>query len=139
MVVFCYFASLHHQHLIAFDDGVHTVCDREHCAVFEILGYCLLDTRIRLQINIRSRFIQHQDFVVAENCSSKTHQLLLAHREESGSVLDSLLQSILETANVVLELDILQSTPQLPISELLKWVQVLSDRSLEYEGTLRDH
>ena len=114
-IIFCYFASLHHQYLIAFDDGVQTVCDREHCAVFELLGYCLLDKRIRLQINICSRFIQHQDLVLTESVSSQTYLLLLVHRNETTSFFDSRLQSILEIADVVLELDILQGNPQLPI------------------------
>lgn len=142
-------------------DGVESVSDGEHGAVFKLSPNGRLDEIVRLQVHGSRSFIQDEDPRLPQERSSQTHQLPLAHtadttaHEEPGGlkpitrcsasrsrpeVLSSLgalqVQFCRLVADKLVEVGLLQSPPHFFIAVLLKGVQVHLQCAGEEDGLL---
>jgi len=69
-------ATVHDHYVGTVDDGVDPVGDGEDSGVLEVLVHHLLDAFFRLDVDVGSGLIQHDNFVVFEDSSSDANQLL---------------------------------------------------------------
>jgi len=70
-------AMVHDHHHVTVDDGVDPVGNCEDGGVLEVLVHQLLDALFRLDVDVGSGLVQHNNFVFPEDSSSDAYQLLL--------------------------------------------------------------
>ena len=68
--------------------GVHNRCqpvrndyDRSRVVVHKLLAKLLLNEVVRLQVDVGSRLVEHENLRPQQHCSCQTDELLLANRE----------------------------------------------------------
>ncbi|TNN53940.1 hypothetical protein EYF80_035838 [Liparis tanakae] len=126
-------------------DGVESVSDGEHGAVFKLSPDGGLDEIVRLQVHGSRSFIQDEDPRLPQERSSQTHQLPLAHtadttaHEEPGGLKPTPpppVQFCRLVADKLVEVGLFQSPPHFFIAVLLKGVQVHLQCAGEEDGLL---
>jgi len=75
------FSEAHHCDLVRVDDSIHSVGDRDHCSLREVLRNHLHDVLLRQHVNVCSRLVENDDHSLANTSSANANQLLFAGRE----------------------------------------------------------
>jgi len=77
-------ALVHNHHVVAVDDGVDPVGDGDHCGVLEVVIHQLLDLLFSHDVDVSSGLIQHDNFVLSQDSSGDTDQLLFTSTQAFG-------------------------------------------------------
>ena len=69
---------IHHQYLIRISQSWQSMRYGQHCAFFELLSDDFLNNGIVLDIDVRSCFVNKNDFAMFEKCPTNTEKLFLS-------------------------------------------------------------
>lgn len=69
------------KYLVALDNRVQSVRDRDHCAFLELMLDQLLDALLRDDVDVRGGFVKDHDSVLAQNGPADANHLLLTCAE----------------------------------------------------------
>ena len=83
------------------------MCYGKNGTVFKLFKYFLLDKSICFRIDIGSSFIENKNFGFPNNSPGEANELLLAHREKTGTLGAVSIQTVREIGNLLFQIDVL--------------------------------
>lgn len=79
---------VHHEDPVRVNDGSQSMRDQDDRAALEACSQLLLDYVVRLQIDVGSGLVEHENLRLLENCSREADELLLANGEQVVALRD---------------------------------------------------
>ena len=110
----------------------------EDSAILKPLTQRSLDQVVRFQVDVGCGLVEHQDMSFSNDCAGQAYQLLLADRKQVVAFRNVRVQVLLQRINLVVHFDFLEDCIDLRVRALLERIQVLPNRPLNQEWTLRD-